>query len=116
MRAAFESVGSIYGSFMSGISSRPVGGLLFVEARGLRWEPRVWLGRGEAHSWSLDRASVTDIQVRKMRFPSLRSYDARLLTVAGDASFIIVDPEGLLSSFSRMQRNVTDGTQSGGAA
>jgi hypothetical protein len=102
VRTAFHSTGSLYGSALSGSSRRPVGGLLYVDASGVRWEPRIWLGRSTAKSWSVARESLIGLEVKRTPFPAFRSYDARLQTTNGDARFMVVDPEGLRTAISEM--------------
>ena len=94
---ALADVGALYGSFFSPVarSQRPVGGLLFVFADALRWEPRIWFGRGNASSWSLPRAEVESVEVAKLPFPAMRSYRATIRTRDGDIRLTLIDPEGL---------------------
>ena len=55
MREALSQVGARYGSALSPTPrrQRPVGGLLFVFADRIRWEPTIWLGRGKARPWDV---------------------------------------------------------------
>lgn len=100
VRAALAGIGSLY--FSPSDLPRPVGGLLYVAASGLRWEPHIWLGRGKAQPWSLPCESVVDLELRKKPFPALRTHEALLRTAQGSASFIVVDPRGLEAAVSTM--------------
>lgn len=101
VQAAFAQVGSMYFS-RSDASPRLIGGLLYVTALGMRWEPGIWLGRGEVQPWSLGRESIVDVEVRKMRFPAMRTYEALLRTSQGTAKCIVVDPAGLQAAVSSL--------------
>ena len=94
---ALANVGPFYGSFFSPVarSQRPVGGLLYVFAEELHWQPRLWLGRGHAAGWSLPRSDVDSVEVARMPPPALRSYRATIHTHRGEIRFTLVDHKGL---------------------
>jgi hypothetical protein len=103
---AFVDVGQIYGAAFArrppyGMR-KPVGGLLLVGPDGLRWEPRIWLGRGKAHAWSLEANAVRGVEIEKMPLPAVNSFRVRLVTVDGDAAFLVVDPQGLQDAVAKL--------------
>jgi hypothetical protein len=102
VRRALSSVGSYYGERLAGrrISQRPVGGLLFVFADRVHWEPRIWLGRGHAESWVLKREKVTSADVTRLPLPALRSFIATIRTEEGSVRMTIVDPDGFMRALS----------------
>lgn len=95
---ALSGVGALYGEFFSPLSQRPVGGLLSVFPEVLRWEPRIWLGRGHAKGWELLRTQVTGVDITKLPPPALRSFEATVHTTSGEIRFMVLDPDGLRSS------------------
>jgi hypothetical protein len=96
VQRAMSGVGSYYGSFFAprGLPRR-VGGLMFVEADRLRWEPRLWFGRGRAQGWEIPLAIVSGVKVTPMPPPAVRAFWALLCTTEGNERFLVVDPEGL---------------------
>ena len=102
--AAFRSVGPLYGSSLSRYKKRPVGGLLWIEETRVRWEPRIWLGRGKAASWELPANAIAGVEIHKTAAPAIRSYDARIVTSEGDARLVVVDPDGLERAVSELTR------------
>lgn len=91
---ALSSAGALYGSFFSPVArgQRPVGGLLSIVGPELRWEPRIWLGRGHATGWRLPRSEITGLEVARIGINSSR---ATLQTLDGPIRIVMVDPDGL---------------------
>ena len=106
-KQAMAGVGALYGGFFGrGVvvgqgGHRPVGGLLYVFQTGLRWEPRIWLGRGKALPWKLDAGDVVRLETQHLL--AIDSWYGRIITASGDILLIVVDPDGLSSAIDKMK-------------
>jgi hypothetical protein len=106
VKEAMAGTGTLYGSsfgraLYGWAGRRPVGGLLYVFTTGLRWEPRLWLGRGKARAWTLDAGAV--LRVETARLPVIDSWSGKIVTAAGDIDFLLVDPDGLTAAIHKMK-------------
>jgi hypothetical protein len=99
-QAALSDVGPLYGSGFSvwGPRNRPVGGLLWLFPDRITWEPRIWLGRGKAHSWTIAVRDLRSVEIQKLALPALRTYRAIFETPEGPISFLAIDPDGLAAA------------------
>lgn len=107
VRRAMSDVGALYGESLSAVArraGRPVGGLLWVFADHVEWEPRIWLGRGSASPWRLDCGEIRGFEVAKLPAPAIRSYEATLTTADGVVRMQCVDPGGLEQAVSAITR------------
>lgn len=93
---ALSGMGQLYGSLLTwgGRGPMPVAGLLYVFGDRLRWEPRIWLGRGKAKPWDLSLAEFRALNIARVPHV-LRSYDATIVTDQGTVHFLTVDSDGL---------------------
>lgn len=84
-----------------GRGGRSAGGILVVTRDELRWEPRVWLGRGRVGAWSLP---VRDIRRWGLRRPtgSLVGNELRIGTDDGSLRLHVLDAAGVARALERV--------------
>jgi hypothetical protein len=103
VQRAMSGVGTYYGSFsISRGLPRSVSGLLYVETDQLRWEPRIWLGRGKARPWRIPLSSVVGVTVTRLPPPAVGAFSALLCTTEGNERVQVVDPDGLRGALPAM--------------
>jgi hypothetical protein len=97
---ALMSLGQAYGGsrWTRYPVQRIVGGILVVSRTDLTWQPRLWLGRGHAASWSLPVADVASYSITRPT-GSLVGQDVCLQTVGGQTVFLVIsDARGLAAA------------------
>lgn len=96
--AAVSGVGRLFGGRRG---ARSVGGVLVVTRDELRWEPRLWLGRGSAQGWELP---VRDLRGWELHRPAgaLVGHELRLAVVGGGTVRLqVADEETLRAALER---------------
>lgn len=90
--AAMADVGALYGSFLSGVRRRPVGGVLNVFRDRIVWTPGIWLGRGHAKAWEIPADRIVGFDPASSHGTSAT---VGLVTVDGPIVMVVADAVGL---------------------